>query len=403
MRRTAALVVLMVGTFGRASAADSLNCRLVGSLDLDYGSGVALSGNYAYVSDGYGSLYILDVSDPTAPHEVGRFDTTDMSRSVAVSGDFAYLTAYGSFDGLWIINVSDPQEPHAVGRYSSPCRVVGDFVLSVGFDYGYMPAGYRGLRILDMTDPQEPYEVGHWEGLGKTCGVALSGKLAYVTDNDSGLQILDVSNPKAPYEVGRCSLPGNTLSVSVSGDFAYVGGGDLFGKLRVIDVSDPREPREVAWVGFRDLGAAVAVSGNLAYVVDWEGLYVADVSDPHSPHLAGWYEGLKVANDVAVSGNLAYMPGLEIVEFLGEGVEETPNAVVRASEFGSTVVRGTLRLPPASGVERRASCVLLDVTGRKVRDLHPGVNDVRALAPGVYFVREAQAQAQAVRKVVIAR
>jgi len=37
--------------------------------------------------------------------------------------------------------------------------------------------------------------------------------------------------------------------------------------------------------------------------------------------------------------------------------------------------------------------------------LHPGVNDVSGLSPGVYFVREtqAQAQAQAVRKVVIAR
>jgi len=45
---------------------------------------------------------------------------------------------------------------------------------------------------------------------------------------------------------------------------------------------------------------------------------------------------------------------------------------------------------------------LLDVSGRKVLELHPGANDVRALAPGVYFVREAQAQAQAqaVRKVV---
>jgi hypothetical protein len=44
---------------------------------------------------------------------------------------------------------------------------------------------------------------------------------------------------------------------------------------------------------------------------------------------------------------------------------------------------------------------LLNVTGRKVLDLKSGANDVRALAPGVYFVREAQAQAQAVRKIVL--
>jgi hypothetical protein len=35
--------------------------------------------------------------------------------------------------------------------------------------------------------------------------------------------------------------------------------------------------------------------------------------------------------------------------------------------------------------------------------LEPGANDMHALAPGVYFVREAkaQAQAQAIRKVVL--
>jgi hypothetical protein len=40
-------------------------------------------------------------------------------------------------------------------------------------------------------------------------------------------------------------------------------------------------------------------------------------------------------------------------------------------------------------------------------DLRPGVNDVRGLAPGVYFIRtaqaQAQAQAQAIRKVVVTK
>jgi hypothetical protein len=54
-------------------------------------------------------------------------------------------------------------------------------------------------------------------------------------------------------------------------------------------------------------------------------------------------------------------------------------------------------------VKRGASSVLLDISGRKVQDLKPGANDVRTLAPGVYFVREAQAQARVVRKVVITR
>ncbi|HTW92002.1 MAG TPA: hypothetical protein VMH22_09870 [bacterium] len=76
----------------------------------------------------------------------------------------------------------------------------------------------------------------------------------------------------------------------------------------------------------------------------------------------------------------------------GQGIEETPNAKVRVRSGGATIVRGVLYLPAAS-VEREASCLLLDIGGRKVAELHPGANDVRALAPGVYFVREEQAQA----------
>jgi hypothetical protein len=54
-----------------------------------------------------------------------------------------------------------------------------------------------------------------------------------------------------------------------------------------------------------------------------------------------------------------------------------------------TIIRGVLYLPDAVGGERSAvSAHLLDISGRKVLDLKPGPNDVRALAPGVYFVRE---------------
>jgi len=379
--------MLMVGTFGRANAADSLNCRLVGRYDLDYGSGVALSGNLAYVSNSYRSLYILDVSDPTAPFELGRLDATQYLNSVAVWGKLVCLGGDSISGFLWIIDVSDPREPYAVGHYSFPwgVHVEGDFVLSG--DFAYVPAGRDGLRILRMK-PQAPYEVGHWDGLGKTRGVALSGNLAYVTDGDSGLQILDVSDPRAPYQVGCCSLSGNARSVVTSGDVAYVGGADLFGKLWVIDVSDPHEPREQGWVGFHDLGKSIAVSGDFVYVATFLGLYVVDVSDPRSPHLAGWYEGLEAASDVAVSGNLAYTPGLQIIEFLGEGV---------AGNGGPEPKRLTLKVSPnparrmaqVSCPEAVTGVKVYDALGRLVKSLKPqaGGATLSGISAGLYLLK----------------
>jgi hypothetical protein len=90
--------------------------------------------------------------------------------------------------------------------------------------------------------------------------------------------------------------------------------------------------------------------------------------------------------------------GLQIIQFYGAGIEETPNAEVRTTN-AATVIRGVLFLPEASS--------LLDIAGRKVLNLHVGRNDVRALTLGVYFLREelraTSPKPQAVRKVVIAR
>jgi len=72
----------------------------------------------------------------------------------------------------------------------------------------------------------------------------------------------------------------------------------------------------------------------------------------------------------------------------------------------ATIVHGVLRLPEASSPKPQAAS-LLDVSGRKVLDLGPGANDVRALAPGVYFVREGAGRREqggvGVRKVVVTR
>ena len=88
----------------------------------------------------------------------------------------------------------------------------------------------------------------------------------------------------------------------------------------------------------------------------------------------------------------------------GGAVAETPSAEVRMTN-AATVVRGVL-WQTAYGTQHTAyRAELLDAAGRKVMELRAGANDVSRLAPGVYFVRQAQAQAQprAIRKVIVRR
>jgi YVTN family beta-propeller protein len=84
------------------------------------------------------------------------------------------------------------------------------------------------------------------------------------------------------------------------------------------------------------------------------------------------------------------------------GIQEGVVTRLAGSKPVPTIVRGVLFQPEAPSRKPRAAS-LLDISGRKVMDLLPGANDVRGLAPGVYFIREAraQAQAQAIRKVIV--
>jgi hypothetical protein len=87
-------------------------------------------------------------------------------------------------------------------------------------------------------------------------------------------------------------------------------------------------------------------------------------------------------------------------------LEATPGAERQPTNVGATIVRGVLDLSEAKGDRRMAKGVLLDAVGRKVLDLHAGANDVRSLAPGIYFVLERSAvsgERSAVTKVVIQR
>ena len=106
--------------------------------------------------------------------------------------------------------------------------------------------------------------------------------------------------------------------------------------------------------------------------------------------------GDKTYNTDRIWGKLNPAPG---------SIEESHEPMVHGSRPRATVVRGVLYLDTRPSSSPSTSC-LLDVSGRKMLDLKPGANDVRALAPGVYFVWDERCGAGdegRTRKVVVQR
>jgi len=115
---------------------------------------------------------------------------------------------------------------------------------------------------------------------------------------------------------------------------------------------------------------------------------------------AGYGQGPATQNPIA-----AHHASIESLPAPSGGVSEPGGGRALMPGLHATLVRRTLSVVSSGCEGRLANSVLLDIAGRKVMGLEPGANDVRALAPGVYFVRavEARAHVLATHKVVITR
>lgn len=88
---------------------------------------------------------------------------------------------------------------------------------------------------------------------------------------------------------------------------------------------------------------------------------------------------------------------VHVLRDLPYGVEDATPASVRMSYGGPGIVRANLRLD--AGACSTGPAMLFNATGRKVMELEPGPNDIRHIAPGAHFLR----QAAGVARVVIVR
>ncbi|OYD15941.1 hypothetical protein CH330_04240 [candidate division WOR-3 bacterium JGI_Cruoil_03_51_56] len=188
---------------------------------------------------------------------------------------------------------------------------------------------------------------------------------AWATDSSEGTHCFFVSGGRDSlvysWMPGRQRLPcpGCTLASSVAG-------GNLQFEAR-IPVGQRKGDISIPWE--RSSGGAVSFwRGDSCYGWWPQSLELSHWDDPEYYGLVVW-----VSNTV-------------------EEESEQPGAI-GSRLTAQTMTRGMLRL--ADGVP----AVLLDITGRKVANLMPGENDIRHLAPGVYFIR--QKEDRIINKVVI--
>ncbi len=307
--------------FNIINISNPTNPVLVSTYYLPSGDGptaILVKGNYAYLGDGFGYVFIIDISNPSNPKEIGHLLTYgEFVKSIAVKDTVLYASM-GDRD-VEIYNIANPSKPfylpYTVDTSGyAPLTIEGHYLYTGSYSY-------HQFMMYDLSNPYNPRFVNeiHINSdvggpinsisvIGTTAYVALyRGKLVMVdiADTNNFHIISEINNkyrfPESTYDAGE--LLGTTLKYP----YVYYATGT---GLWTINVNAPHVHMQT--VSFFPTGWFInkmtVDSSNHAYLAElYGGLKVLDFSEPSSPKLIGQYLPDEQVIDVAVSGGYAYL------------------------------------------------------------------------------------------------
>jgi hypothetical protein len=253
-----------------------------------------LADTLAYVAGWRDGVFIVDLSSPSAPAQIGKLAPPAV-RAVTCRQGFAFAIGYYS-DLLRVVAVPASGDPYDIASY----RAGGDITdFQVAGEHGFLAVPDTGVIILDLSNPGSLSELATIVPSIQASRLATSETELFVMSGRS-IEIFDVSDPEAAIALGRYDFEINVnfeLGPIVAWeDHLYVGvlklGGPSRNELWILDVSDPERPvpasvTELPSWNIRD----IEIVGDTAFVaLGWAGLMVFDVAHPETPWVLGEYE-----------------------------------------------------------------------------------------------------------------
>lgn len=219
------------------------------------GSAVVVAGErHAYLGVMDAGVMSFDIADPAAPKVLATFQPDihfprknpgriqhPNARGMELRGDRLFV-CYDA-GGLRVLDVRDPAAPKEVGRYSNATMArkqsAYNNILLDG-DRAYLAVDYAGLEVIDIGDPRAMKPLGWWNpwnadtnanlwinSPGHTNQIAFDKRRGQVSlsAGDSELVVVDVSDPRAPKRLPGHGAAKNGLGVwglARDGDRAYL-------------------------------------------------------------------------------------------------------------------------------------------------------------------------------------
>ena len=333
---------------------------------------VDISGNYAYLTNDLGVLYIINIVDKVKPFVAGKCTDIDSANIVIAREDMAYVSYtewiaeegdYYTECGFKIIDISDKENPVVLGDYNTgENNRKSVFGLFVKDGYAYLnTTTYIGesesssLEVINISNSGNPSIEGLLAIEGSPSNVWIEGERAYINTNyydyenneytgESKFLIIDISDKSQPHILSSIDVPSNSWGIYIKKDNAYLSSHrsddeeDYFGSiLQIIDISDEKQPVLTGSIELPGGAWEMDMIGDFVYISDLTGgIYTIDVSDDEDPYIAGRLNTSGTSYDITTMGNYGYIAdgfeGLVIAGLSKEDEDSSSFAITDSSE-----------------------------------------------------------------------
>lgn len=277
---------------------DPLHPVEMGALPVgSYHGGLAIEGDYAYVAVGWndeqtGGLSVVSLADLLAPVEVGFAPLEASPKDVEVRWPYAFTVGSSPYSsGLSVIDIRSPWMPIRIG-FTSIGYDPG--AIAIDSEYAYIgrsgciwavPECLPSFEIVDISNPLDPFGLGVLWYLGPRDPAVRDGiVLGWIGSTFGSIDCRDPWTPQILYLDNRGLRGRSGDSMALAGDLAFVTSGRIWPDhvstmLNIYDIGDPTWPGRVDDIDIPGPGTGIAVSGDYAFVAGGDaGIFVYDVS-----------------------------------------------------------------------------------------------------------------------------
>ncbi|MCL4377735.1 MAG: hypothetical protein M1409_05025 [Actinobacteria bacterium] len=310
-----------------------------------------ISGDYLYVTNDLGYLYVVDIKDRKNPEVQGKCSGIDAANIVFIEKDYVYIS-YSKYDikskelkvdyGFKIVDIKNKKQPKVIGDWGGQSTgtdksVHGMFVKDDHVFLTIVSVNEKKstsiFQVVDVSNKSKPYSAGSFQLDGSANAVWAAGDYAFInllvyeaiTDTSLSLKdlksksyfmIIDVKDKKSLKISGSCEVPTESWGLYADENYAYLSNNRYDSEtkkyhdssIQIIDLKDKKAPVPLGNCQIKGGAWEIDYKDDYLFVSNLEGGFsIIDVKDKKLPKIAELLKTKGSTYDIEVSGSYGYL------------------------------------------------------------------------------------------------